>query len=433
MKRLPVALIAYFVCLSISIVSAEVLIRPNDANINYFGRFDFSNSATTVPFNWPGAIIEASFPGPSIGVELNDGNGGYFNVEIDGVLVDSLSPTTTTHRTIRTDLSPANHTIRITLRTNGTNCSFGGFYIADGKTLAAKPAQPTRKMEFIGDSWTAGDVIGSTTSNALQYFNASLTYARQTSLSFHAQDKLIARGGCGMYTSNGGAATMPTRYPKILCDGTANWDFASWIPNVICIFLGINDFNNGVSDANFRTAYTNFINTVRGNYPNVPIILIGTTDVINNNGSHIILTNVQAVAQSFKNIYIFSSPVTLATAKALWQHPNKAQHRQIADSLIRVVKLATGWDTAMPVGISVPDQKQKTQNAAGANPLRVITTAQDKIVFQSNLSGTLKEVIAYNCTGRPLRKLVTRNQTVFLGKDFGLPAGMYIIKTRVLR
>jgi hypothetical protein len=430
MKRYPALMIAYLVFWSTGMVCAEVLIKPNDANINYYGRFDFSNAANAVTFNWPGAIIEASFPGPSIGVELSDGGNSYFDVEIDGVKRDSLPPTTVTHRTISTTLTTANHTIRITLRTNGYNCSFGGFYLADGKALAAKPAQPTRKMEFIGDSWTAGDVTLQTGgSSALpRCFEAALTYARRTSIAYHAQDKLIARGGRGMVVTTYGA-TLPSQYPKILCDGTANWDFASWIPSVVCIFLGINDFNNGATDANFRTAYTTFINTVRGHYPNVPIILIGTTDNIN---GHSILTNVQAVAQSFTNIYTFSSPVTLATAQALWQHPTPAQHQQIANALIPLIKTATGWDTAMPSGISIPDLKQKTLNVLGANPL-VIKTAQDKIVFQSELSGTLKEIIAYNCTGRPLRKLVTRNQTVFLGKDFGLPAGMYIIKTIVLR
>jgi hypothetical protein len=432
MKRFTALISAFAVLWSTGIACAEVLIRPNNADINYYGRFDMSNAANTVPFNWPGAVIEASFPGPSIGVELSDGGSSYFDVEIDGAKRDSLPPTTVTHRTISTTLTTANHTIRITLRTNGYNCSFGGFYLADGKALAAKPAQPTRKMEFIGDSWTAGDVTlqppgGSTTYP--RYFEAALTYARRTSIAFHAQDKLIARGGRGMAVICYGGATLPSQYPKILCDGTANWNFASWIPDVVCIFLGINDFNNGATDAQFRTAYTTFINTVRGHYPNVPIILIGTTDNIN---GHSILTNVQAVAQSFTNIYVFSSPVTLAAAGAMYQHPTPAQHQQIANALIPVIRQATGWDTAMPTGISAPNVKPEAKNALGVNP-GVIKTAQDKIVFRSQFSGTVKEIIAYDCTGRPLRKLVTRKQTVFLSKDFGLPAGMYIIKTTVRR
>jgi hypothetical protein len=422
MKRFLLPVMVMIFCCT-GIISAEVLIKPNDTNINYYGRFDFSNSSTSVSFNWPGSVIEATFPGPSIGVELNDGSGSYFNVEIDGVLVDSLSPTTTTHRTIRTNLSTANHTIRITLRTNGLNCTFGGFYLADGKTLVARPVKPTRKMEFIGDSWTAGDVVGQTTTpSSLKYFNASLTYARLTSIAYHAQDMLIARGGCGLVKSNSSAATMPTRYLKTLCDGTANWSFTSWTPDVVVIFLGINDFNNSVTDSTFVSTYKTFISTVRGHYTNVPIILIGLT-------GGTILTDVQKVAKSFTGITVFSSPITLSNAHALWQHPNPAQHRLISDSLIPVVKKAVGWDTALSVGVVVADVKLKTRY----NRNMIVTTSQDKIVFPASLSGASKELIAYDCRGQALRKLTTEKQTVFLSRDFGLPPGMYVIKTNVLR
>ncbi|MBN2037302.1 MAG: hypothetical protein JW768_11215 [Chitinispirillaceae bacterium] len=427
-------MIAYAVFLTTGIACAEVLIRPNDANINYYGRFDFSHAADSVAFDWPGAVIEAVFPGPSIGVELKD-NGSYFDVEIDGVKRDSLPPSAVTHRTISTSLTTANHTIRIALRTNGYRCSFRGLYLADGKTLAAKPAQPVRKMEFIGDSWTAGDVVLQPAGGSTAYlwsFEATLTYARRTSIAFHAQDKLIARGGCGMVTSNGGAATMPVRYTRILCDYTGagnSWDFASWIPDIVTIFLGINDFNNNVTDANFRTAYTAFINTVRGHYPGVPIILIGLPDNVN---GHNILTNVQTVAQSFSGVYAFSSPLRFSQAAALWSHPTPAQNRLIADSLISLVRTVTGWDTTAPTGISVPDVKQEARNAVYANPMAV-TTSQDKIVFRPQLPGAVREIIAYDCRGRSLRRLVTGKQTLSLGRDFGLPDGMYIIKTAALR
>ena len=53
-RRFPVLLIAYFILWLTGIVRAEVLIKPNDSNINYYGRFDFSNSWTSVKFNWPG-------------------------------------------------------------------------------------------------------------------------------------------------------------------------------------------------------------------------------------------------------------------------------------------------------------------------------------------------------------------------------------------
>ncbi len=427
MKKKPLWLVLFLVLTATGTICAEVLIKPNDANINYYGRFDLSNSSSVVKFNWPGSIIEASFPGPSIGVELNDGGGSYFNVEIDGVLLDSLAPTTNTHRSIKTDLSTTvNHTIRITLRSNGwQTCSFGGFYLQDGKKLSDKPVKPSRKIEFIGDSWTAGNVMLQTSgADNQKYYNAARSYARLTSQAFHAQDMLVARGGCGLVKSNGSDANMPTRYPKTLCDGTTTWDFTSWIPDLVVIFLGINDFNNGVTDAYFKTAYTSFITTVRSHYQNVPIILIGLAGNV--------LTDVQSVAQSFSKVYTYSSPVTLANAKALWMHPDVAQHRQIADGLIPVVKQATGWDTVPPVSVEPVTTKQITQHITETNT-SIIKTPLGNIVFDPMFSGMLKEVSIYNCSGRLVGKCFTLAQNVMVTKEFGIPPGVYIVKKSILK
>ena len=334
------------------ISNAEILIPPNDTNINYYGRFD-SVSAAACNFNWPGSTMEACFPGPSIGVELGSGaTSCYFNIELDGALVDSLLPNAATHRTIRTNLSTANHTIRIILRNEDYTCSFGGFYIADGKKLV-KLAQPTRKIEIIGDSWTAGYEDGSATTADNKYCNAALSYGRVTSKAFYAQDKIIARRGCGMAISLSGDPTMPTRYPKTLMDGTALWNFSRWTPNIVTIFLGINDYNSGVTDANFKTAYSGFINTVRSHYTNVPIICIAVSDLGN------ILTDVQQVAAGFTNVSVMRSPVTYAGATALWNHPSVVQQHLIADSLIARIRAVTGWDTTAPAGTFSSSARQQ--------------------------------------------------------------------------
>jgi hypothetical protein len=411
------------------IISANVLIKPSDTNINYYGRCDFSKSTDSVGFNWAGTIIEASFPGPTIGVELRDG-GAYFNVEIDGVLGDSLPPsTTTTTRMISTSLSTANHTIRLTLRTNGQNCSFRGFYLANGSVLAPRPAKPTRRIEFIGDSWTAGDVIFAPvgSSGALNTFDAAITYARLTSKAFHAEDHLTARGGCGLVKSQSGAAVMATRFPETMCDqATPLWNFTSWTPDLVTMFLGINDFGLGVADSTFISAYKTLITTVRAKYQNVPIIMIGlSAQISGQTAKNTLLTDVQTIAQSFTGITVFSSPITTANASQLYQHPSKAQHQLISDSLIPVVERVMGWDTAATVGVDVPCCKQVSRYAAGS----IIKVSQDKIVLPAQLSGWAKEVAVYDFMGRAIRKITTEKQTISLKKDLGLTSGMYLVKT----
>ena len=48
---------------------ADILIPPDNPRINYYGRFDFSDPLQP-RFNWSGAIIEVTFPGPKIGMRI---------------------------------------------------------------------------------------------------------------------------------------------------------------------------------------------------------------------------------------------------------------------------------------------------------------------------------------------------------------------------
>ncbi|MBN1576032.1 MAG: hypothetical protein JW913_05740 [Chitinispirillaceae bacterium] len=60
-----------------SIASGDtILIAANDPRINYYGRFDFTTPAKP-RLNWSGAVIEASFPGPIIGMRMVHANAYY--------------------------------------------------------------------------------------------------------------------------------------------------------------------------------------------------------------------------------------------------------------------------------------------------------------------------------------------------------------------
>ena len=57
-------------------------INADDPNIQYVGRFDFSNPQQ-VSFDWPGVYIHAKFEGTSCSIRLNDHKNEY------AVIVDS--------------------------------------------------------------------------------------------------------------------------------------------------------------------------------------------------------------------------------------------------------------------------------------------------------------------------------------------------------
>jgi alpha-D-xyloside xylohydrolase len=70
----------------------------------------------------------------------------------------------------------------------------------------------------------------------------------------------------------------------------------------------------------------------------------------------------------------------------------------------------------------------------GMNPAPMtMKTAQSRIALSPEFSGKVKEIALYDISGHLLRKVVTRRQSVDTRRDFGLPAGVYIVKVRVVR
>jgi hypothetical protein len=59
--------------------------------------------------------------------------------------------------------------------------------------------------------------------------------------------------------------------------------------------------------------------------------------------------------------------------------------------------------------------------------------AQERIALAPDFSGKVKEIALYDISGHLLRKMVTRKQTLGIHRDFGLPAGVYIVHVKAVR
>jgi hypothetical protein len=70
----------------------------------------------------------------------------------------------------------------------------------------------------------------------------------------------------------------------------------------------------------------------------------------------------------------------------------------------------------------------------GMTPKHVtFKTVQERIALAPEFSGKVKEIALYDISGHLLRKMVTRKQTLGIHRDFGLPAGVYIVHVKVVR
>jgi lysophospholipase L1-like esterase len=273
---------------------------PGDSNILYTGRIDFSKPIER-KFSAPGVYVQARFRGTRAAVMLEDEfkwgtNRNYYDVVIDDDTVVKLAPEPgVTRHEVASGLPNAAHTITLVKRTEASigYCKFSGFEFA-GEILPP-PERPARRIEFIGDSITAGAGIEADNNSAecqadgwgQPYNNARLAYGPVLARSLGADYHVSAVSGIGLvrnYSRQYDARPMPEVYDLTFFEQTASpkWDPKLFIPDAVVVALGTNDFSPGDSEREvmsvevFADAYIAFIEKLRGYYPNAEIFCISS-------------------------------------------------------------------------------------------------------------------------------------------------------------
>ncbi len=408
-------------------LAADTLISADNTSINYYGRFDFSDPKAP-RFNWSGATIEIQVSNTnSVGMQLTDG-AGYYDIEIDGqrqstpVYADSWS---SKKYTLVTSLSSDAHVIRIIRRNEPywAIATFGGVYLSDGGEVMPLE-KPVRKMEFCGDSWTAGYFIEAC-GDQQAHTNVNLTWARLTSKAFHAQDVILAESGIGLFKSLGGKSNFIQKYAGTFDTtggaSTPLWDFSSWIPDVVCIFLGINDKSAGATDTEYTDAVHSFITTIRGNYPNTPILFISYTDCMDKATQ----SAVAAETTSLGHEKIYFMECKQQVNGCSW-HPDIADAQAISEAVIAEVKKITGWNTDM-VAINHTQTDKPTRLMNGFNITRInkgtIALSTDSGVLSSHLS-------IHRSDGKILQRIEQTLSGTYMWNTSQVPEGLYFVGAR---
>jgi lysophospholipase L1-like esterase len=391
--------------------AADTLILPDNPGINYYGRFDFSNPKAP-RFNWSGSTIEFLVSGSaSVGMELTDG-AGYYDIEIDGKAQSTpvfAGSWTSKKYVLAAAISPDSHVIRIVRRNEPywAIATFSGIYLSSGAIITPK-AKPVRKMEFCGDSWTAGYFIEACADQQMNT-NVNKSWARLTSKAFKAQDIILAESGIGLVKGLGGKTSFPAKYMGTFDTmggaQTPVWKFSSWIPDIVTIFLGINDKSSSIADSNYITAIHSFVNTIRSNYPATPILFISLTGCMDQATRAAVTAETTSIGH--KGIHFLECKQQVSGCS---YHPDIADDQEIADSVIAMIRKITGWDTASvtttdkeikrgvyktaKINAAVIDSRTvliSSQQATAAYPVQVIN-ANGRIFKQLkfDLSGTCR-------------------------------------------
>jgi len=273
---------------------ASKFVPANDPNIQYFGRWDMTDSLHP-RYSWPGIYLAAEFSGTSIGIRLADGT-NYFNVYIDGKLHSVFHGTNPAEAdyVLADSLPDARHTFLFSRRntTFEKPYTFSGLIIDAAAALLPPPPKPSRKIEFIGASFVAGESNEATEVETLPWearfpvTNIDKSFAPIIARHFNAQYTTTCRSGAGMYCDWRGDTNeaIPRIFDRTLMEANEpKWDFKQWVPDVVVIDLGFNDYDGlkdkegNISDeksAAFRKAYHLFLATLRTVYPGTRMVVL---------------------------------------------------------------------------------------------------------------------------------------------------------------
>jgi lysophospholipase L1-like esterase len=335
-------------CCLFHVILCGTTIQPNDPNIHYSGRF-----TSNYEYEWSGVYITAAFTGTSIQVLLKDG-GNMFNVFIDGQFVYWLNCSSSIQSyPVASGLPAGKHEIQITKR---TEASFGpgtfvGFELDDGASLVPLSTPlPTRKIEVIGDSITCGygDLGTYPCSFSATTEDNYLSYGPVTARALNAEIHVEAWSGMGMVRNYGdknttSAVPFPLLFPYILPSSKeGQWNFSQWIPDVVIINLGTNDYSTQPYPPQniYRNAYVDFITTYTKLYFGHPKFFLICGPMQNPSSC----PNVQIVANTTGATYIdLLNILDFPADYGCDYHPAVTGHAKMANLTIAAIQSVMGW------------------------------------------------------------------------------------------
>ncbi|MEP2023415.1 MAG: GDSL-type esterase/lipase family protein [Reichenbachiella sp.] len=339
----------------------KVFISPADETIAYAGRID-SSSTEKVDLYWPGSSVRVDFEGDSLFAILKDEKGAnYFNVIIDQDSVRMLRLDTLTRRyLLAARLPEGTHSVELFKRTEWDKgkTTFFGFELIGNGMKVSKPKPRKRKMEFYGNSITAGyavdDLSGMDRPDSI-YTNHYVSYASIVARHYQAEYHTICKSGIGVMIS-WFPLTMPELYDRLIPeDSTSQWDFAQFRPDVVVVNLMQNDswlverpehpqFQDKFGETKptgdeIILAYRAFIEKVRVKHPSAHIIcLLGNMDITQVGSLWPEYVEKAISKLDDKRVYTHVVPY-----KETPGHPNRDEQKVLAESLISFIDANIKW------------------------------------------------------------------------------------------
>jgi lysophospholipase L1-like esterase len=265
MKRLSAIL--FVVLLSIP-AQAAVLVAPDNPEIRYTGRWEFSNPSAPWSY-WIGSSIIVKFAGTSISASFPAGSTDQWRVTVDGDMTTSTKfavGSAETSYVLASGLVDTVHQVEIVKETDVGRWTFTGFELNDGAVLMALDPRPSRRMVFYGDSNLAGYSLESEQNDGDQALRGShYGYAGIAARRLGAEYHNISRSGATIRSLNGVFDRVDYR------SRTPAWDFDDFLADVVVVNVGANDV--GKPKHKIKGDYENLLDDLRAAHPDAHIML----------------------------------------------------------------------------------------------------------------------------------------------------------------
>jgi lysophospholipase L1-like esterase len=255
---------------------------PGDLALTWTGRFDPA-ALPGAKFGWQLTRLSGRFTGPKLSLwfsEVTDRN--YFEVVVDGRsrLLELLA-TSPRSVTIADDLGDGDHRLEIVKRSEGLfgSATLAGLGLAPGERWLEPGPRPARRLEFYGDSITAGacnEDIGADQYDTLATHDPNLSYGAIAARRLGAEIVNLGVSGTGL-TCSWNPILMPDVWDRAAPAIEAPRIAPDRNPDVVVVNLGQNDFGFAQSqgrpfDPDYGPRLRALVLGLRARYPGAWIV-----------------------------------------------------------------------------------------------------------------------------------------------------------------
>jgi lysophospholipase L1-like esterase len=233
----------------------------------------------------------------------------------------------------------------------------GGSFVPLSAQVPPGLPQSGRKIEFIGDSITAGFGNSGFAPCSARPFNqeAGRSYPHLICNAFQAECHVHAWSGRGLVKNVDGevpGSHMPEIERRVWASmaDSPEWDFASWVPDVVWINLGTNDQCCGRQwpVAGFESAFVDLLMNLTTRWaPSRPSILAACGPVSATYCPQVQQAVATANSRGARALAVDQTKVYSMNASSVGclGHPSVVGHKLLAETAIPYISNMTGWMT----------------------------------------------------------------------------------------